>query len=56
MNTQDIVTERLVLRSMTVDDAAFAWTLWGDRESGKYLADPFYESAEVLAELLSDIE
>lgn len=56
MKTSDIVTERLILRSMTIDDAAFAAMLWGGRETGKYLADPYYKDADELCEAISDID
>jgi RimJ/RimL family protein N-acetyltransferase len=52
----NLETTRLILRPMTRDDTTFAWSLWGDRETGKYLRDPYYESAEVLGNLFSDIE
>ena len=45
MKTKDIETERLILRSMTLDDADFAAKLWGDPENGKYLADQPYKTA-----------
>jgi RimJ/RimL family protein N-acetyltransferase len=40
---------------MTQDDAADVWGIWGDRESGKYLHDPFYRDAEELRALFTDI-
>lgn len=52
----DIITERLVIRSMTQEDALFVWSIWGDKEMGKYLSDPYYESPEVLYEQFADIE
>ena len=49
MNTNDIITERLILKSMTLYDAEIAWTFWSDHEIGKYLSDPYYENAFGLA-------
>ena len=56
MKTNDIETERLILRSMTLDDADFAAQLWGDPETGKYLSDPPYKNGNELRELISDID
>jgi RimJ/RimL family protein N-acetyltransferase len=56
MKTSDIVTERLIIRSMTADDAEIAWSFWGNPEVGKYLADPFYKNADELRGLISDID
>ncbi len=55
MFAPDIVTDRLVIKSMTLADAGFAAMLWGDEEGGKYLADPYYKSEAELTELISDI-
>lgn len=56
MFTENIMTDRLVLKSMTADDAAHVWSIWGDQEMGKYLHDPYYASPEVLRELFDDID
>ena len=56
MYTDNIITERLVLKSMTLDDAEIAWSFWGDYEMGKYLCDPYYKDANELRELISDID
>lgn len=56
MKTSPITTERLTLRSMTQDDAANVWSIWGDAEGGKYLADPYYKSAEELRALFADVD
>ena len=56
MKTSDIVTERLIIKSMTIDDTAIAWSFWGDHEVGKYLADPYYKDADELRELILDID
>lgn len=51
-----IETKRLVLRPMTIDDAENAFSIWGNKDSGKYLSDPYYKSAEELRKLLADIK
>lgn len=56
MFTQDIFTDRLVLKSMKQDHASLAWSIWGDFEQGKYLHDPYYETPQVLWELFEDID
>ena len=56
MKTNDIETERLIIRSMTLDGADFAAKLWGDPETGKYLADPPYKNGDELREIISDID
>lgn len=56
MFTDNIITDRLILKSMTEADAENVWRIWGDLEMGKYLHDPYYESAEVLRNLFEDIE
>ena len=56
MNTNDIITERLILKSMTIDDVEIAWSLWGNPETGKYLHDPYYKSPEELRNLILDID
>jgi len=43
MKTNDIETERLVLKSMTLDECDFAAKLWGEPETGKYLNNPPYK-------------
>lgn len=56
MVTEPILTDRLVLRSMKQDDAADVWSIWGDYEMGKYLADPYYQDAKVLHDLFVDVD
>lgn len=56
MKTSDIVTERLFIKSMTLDDANTAWSFGGDQEIGRYLADPYYRDADELRALISDID
>lgn len=50
-----IETSRLCLRPMTEDDAEYAFSIWGDKESAKYLADPYYKSADELRKLFVGI-
>lgn len=56
MKTNDIETDRLILRSMTLDDADFAAKLWGDPETGKYLNNPPYKNGDELREIIWDID
>lgn len=55
MNTNNIITERLILKSMVIDDAEIAWSLWGNKEVAKYLHDPYYKDPKELRELIKDI-
>jgi ribosomal-protein-alanine N-acetyltransferase len=55
MISPTIITERLILRAMTQEDAELAFLVWGDSETGKYLADPYYTSADELRALFGDI-
>lgn len=54
MLTSTIKTERMLLRSMTEEDAYAVFMMWGFEE-GKYLHDPYYKSAEELQALFNDI-
>ena len=56
MKTNDIITDRLILQSMTLDDCDFAAKLWGDPETGKYLNNPPYKNGDELREIISDID
>lgn len=56
MKTEDIVTDRLVLRSMTLEDCDFAAKLWGDPETGQYLNNPPFENGSELREMISDLD
>ncbi|WP_033167884.1 GNAT family N-acetyltransferase [Clostridium sp. KNHs205] len=55
MITSTIKTERLILRSMTQEDAELAFSIWGDAEQGKYLQDPYYKNVEELRGLFNNI-
>lgn len=56
MKTKDIVTERMILKSMTLDDCDFAANLWGDPETGKYLNNPPFKNGDELREIIFDID
>lgn len=56
MKTNDIVTDRLILKSMTLDDCDFAAKLWGDPETGKYLNNPLFETGDDLRKIIFDID
>ncbi len=56
MKTNDIETDRLILRSMTIDDTDFAAKLWGDPETGKYLNNPPYKNGDELRKIIWDID
>ena len=56
MKTNDIITDRLILKSMTLDDCDFAAELWGDPETGKYLNNPPFKNGAELREMISDID
>ena len=45
MNTRDIITERLIIRSTREEDAPLCFSIWLDDEMGKYLSDPPREKA-----------
>ncbi|MDR2505574.1 MAG: GNAT family N-acetyltransferase [Oscillospiraceae bacterium] len=56
MKTADIETSRLIIRSMSLDDAAIAWSFWGNPKVAKYLGDPLYKDVDELREVISDID
>lgn len=56
MKTNDIITDRLILKSMTLDDCDFAAELWGDPETGQYLNNPPFKNGAELREMISDID
>ena len=54
IGTKEIVTDRLILRRFTVEDADNMYERWAkDPEVTKYLTWPTHESAEVTRELLT---
>lgn len=56
MKTEDIVTDRLVLKSMTLEECDFAAKLWGNPETGQYLNNPPCENGNELREIISDLD
>ena len=56
MKTQELITRRMVLRSMTLEDCDFAASLWGDPQVGEYLNNPPFKNADELREIISDID
>lgn len=55
MLPETIETEHLTLRAMKQEDAQAVWAMWGDRETAKYLCDPYYKTPEELRKLFSEI-
>lgn len=56
MKTNDIITNRLILKSMVVEDVEFLAKLWKEPEVGKYLNVPAYRNVDELKEILGDID
>lgn len=56
MKTNDITTDRLILKSMTIDDVDFLAKLWNEAEVAKYLNVPPYKDSNELREILGDME
>jgi RimJ/RimL family protein N-acetyltransferase len=56
MKTEPVHTARLILRSMTPDDAENVWSIWGQVDTGKYLADEYYKDANTLRALFFDVD
>lgn len=40
MLSDNIVSERLILRNVTKDDAKDIWEIWSNAENEKYMGDP----------------
>lgn len=47
MINENIITDRLLLRSMRHDDAQIVYKLWSDTENNKYMCDPAGSVEEV---------
>jgi ribosomal-protein-alanine N-acetyltransferase len=47
MVTNDIITERLIIRSTKEEDGPLCLSIWLDDETGKYLSDPPRDKASV---------
>lgn len=56
MKTEPIVTRRLILRNATQADAYNIWSIWGNHEMGKYLADEYYQDADTVRDIFSDVD
>jgi RimJ/RimL family protein N-acetyltransferase len=46
MITDDIITDRLIIRSTREEDGPFCLSIWLDNEMGRYLADPPRDKAD----------
>lgn len=46
MKIEEIVTQRLILRPFTKEDALWAYSIWNDPEMGKFLPDEAKESID----------
>ncbi len=55
MLSENIITERLVLRNITNDDANAIYQLWSNFENNKYMCDPVGSQVEV-EEIIDDLE
>ena len=57
MLTKDILTERLIIKSMREEYSPLCFSIWLDKEMGKYLSDPPRENAsEEYMNFAKDIE
>lgn len=56
MKIENIITDRLILRGFTREDAGFAISIWNDPEMGEYLADPALEEEKIDPEYRKEIE
>lgn len=57
MLTRDIITERLLIKSMKEEYSSLCFSIWLDEEMGKYLGDPTRENAnETYMNFAKDIE
>lgn len=48
MVLNNIISERLILRSVTVEDAKDIWEIWSNSENEKYMSDPVESQEEVI--------
>jgi ribosomal-protein-alanine N-acetyltransferase len=49
-----LYTKSLVLKTTQQNDLDAVAAIWGDKEGGKYLADPYYQSGEELTVILEE--
>ena len=54
MSELKLKTQRLNLRSTRQEDLDDVAAIWGDKEGGKYMPDPYYKSGDEIAEILDD--
>lgn len=47
MLSENIISERLIIRDMVLDDAKEVWAIWGNSENEKYMSDPVGSLEEV---------
>ncbi|MCL1995735.1 MAG: GNAT family N-acetyltransferase [Defluviitaleaceae bacterium] len=52
--TIQLNTKNLTIRTTQRDDLDTVAAIWGDREGGKYLPDPYYKSGDELLEILEE--
>lgn len=55
MKDNDIRTNRLIIKAVTLDDTAFLADLWNDPEVGRYLNVPPYKNVGELEDILEDM-
>lgn len=51
-----LVTPRLLLRRMTLDDQASLYRIYGDAEVMRYASDPVFESPTTVVQLLDSVD
>lgn len=49
MLAENIISERLIIRDMTEDDAIYVWKIWSSIENEKYMGDPVNSLEEVMS-------
>jgi ribosomal-protein-alanine N-acetyltransferase len=54
MFTNNIISERLILRNMSQDDDKAVWEIWSNSENEKYMSDPV-ESLEEVTSICKDV-
>ena len=50
----NLYTKNLNIRTVERKDLDAIASIWGDKEGGKYMADPYYQSGEELVEILEE--
>jgi len=49
MILNNIISERLIIRSVTVDDSKDIWEIWSNSKNEKYMSDPVESHDEVIS-------